>query len=519
MSSLGDLLLGKAHDKSSGHDSDDNEDDKFYSVQRSQALAKESSNAKAPPEDKKVTGDNDDDDAKSNASSTDDYVRELLDPNDRPRNVWHVVEGPKSSSFPNDEDVHDYERQRTLAGENMRVDSKSPNLNEAGRDRQEIRYPPPPLECNLEDSIPPPPTPPPPEDTDALEGEPKSLPEQDWEQRTSSSHKSEGRRHHDREGKSDRDRSKDKSPSSRRHHKSDRDRSSRHQDYDRRHSRNRDRSRDRDYDRRDRSHRKSSTSRRRYDISDDEEDYERRRGGRQHHRRSRSRSRSSSRRTRSRRSRSNSQSPITRRNSRTVLLMQLSQRVTSRDLEEFFSEIGHVREVRLIMDSKTRRHKGIAYIEFEDTTSASKALALNGQKFFGAPMSIQSALTDRSKGDWGGITSSSTGHYSTSHSSSRVNLPPDCFRVYVGSLHTGINEEMLRSLFEPFGPIIRLELMRDRTTGLSRGYAFITFANIEDGQYAVESLDGLELGGKCIRVSKSTEKGEQQQHSSSSLHV
>lgn len=196
--------------------------------------------------------------------------------------------------------------------------------------------------------------------------------------------------------------------------------------------------------------------------------------------------------------------------------MQLSARVTSRDLEEFFSDIGHVREVRLIMDSKTRRHKGIAYIEFEDTASASKALTLNGQKFFGAPMSIQSALTDRGKGDWGGMMAShSSGHYS-SHASSRGNLPPDSFRVYVGSLHPGITEEMLKTLFEPFGPILRLELMRDRSTGISRGYAFITFANIDDGQYAVESLDGLELGGKCIRVSKSTEKGEQ--HSSSS-HV
>lgn len=197
--------------------------------------------------------------------------------------------------------------------------------------------------------------------------------------------------------------------------------------------------------------------------------------------------------------------------------MQLNSRVTSRDLENFFSDVGTVREVRLIMDSKTRRHKGIAYIEFDDTTSAARALALDGQKFFGATLSIQSALTDRNKGDWTSATVSShtSGHHS-SHSGSRGNLPPDSYRVYVGSLHPGITEEMLRSLFEPFGPILRLELMRDRSTNISRGYAFITFANIDDGQYAVQSLDGLELGGKCIRVSKSTEKGSEQ---SSSSHV
>lgn len=35
-----------------------------------------------------------------------------------------------------------------------------------------------------------------------------------------------------------------------------------------------------------------------------------------------------------------------------------------RDLEDFFSSVGHVRDVRIITDSKTRRSKGIAYVEF-----------------------------------------------------------------------------------------------------------------------------------------------------------
>lgn len=190
--------------------------------------------------------------------------------------------------------------------------------------------------------------------------------------------------------------------------------------------------------------------------------------------------------------------------------MQLNPRVTSQDLEDFFFDIGKVREVRLIMDSKTRRHKGIAYIEFEDTVSAQKAFAMNGQKFFGAPIVIQSALSDRDKGrssgDWQ-TSSSHSAHHSTSHNSSRSHhLPPNSYRVYVGSLNVNLTEDMLRSVFEPFGTILRLELMRDRTTGISRGYAFITYANIDDGQLAVQSLDGLELGGKAIKVSKSNDK-------------
>lgn len=42
--------------------------------------------------------------------------------------------------------------------------------------------------------------------------------------------------------------------------------------------------------------------------------------------------------------------------------MQLAARVRPRDLEDFFSKVGKVREVRLIMDNKTRKHKGKCFI-------------------------------------------------------------------------------------------------------------------------------------------------------------
>ena len=57
------------------------------------------------------------------------------------------------------------------------------------------------------------------------------------------------------------------------------------------------------------------------------------------------------------------------RDARTIFVMQLSQRVRSRDVEEFFSSVGKIRDVRLIVCNKTRRFKGIAYVEFKDSDS------------------------------------------------------------------------------------------------------------------------------------------------------
>ncbi len=47
-------------------------------------------------------------------------------------------------------------------------------------------------------------------------------------------------------------------------------------------------------------------------------------------------------------------------------------------------------------------------------------------------------------------------------------------RLYVGSLHFNITQEMLRGIFEPFGPITAIQLIMDPETGRSKGYGFVT---------------------------------------------
>ena len=89
--------------------------------------------------------------------------------------------------------------------------------------------------------------------------------------------------------------------------------------------------------------------------------------------------------------------PSEERDQRTVFVMQLSAKVRQRDLEDFFSSVGRVREVRLIMDNKTRRHKGIAYIEFYDISSVPLALALNGHKIAGYPIIIQPTQAEKNR--------------------------------------------------------------------------------------------------------------------------
>lgn len=162
-------------------------------------------------------------------------------------------------------------------------------------------------------------------------------------------------------------------------------------------------------------------------------------------------------------SRSDEEIDIEERDSRTIFCMQLSQRVRARDLEEFFSSVGKVRDVRLITCNKTKRFKGIAYIEFKNAESVALALGLNGQRLLGVPISVQHTQAEKNRMQ----TQAQAQQQQVKNHSGPM-------RLYVGSLHFNITEEMLRGIFEPFGKIDSIQLIMDSETGRSKGYGFIT---------------------------------------------
>ncbi|XP_011190768.1 RNA-binding protein 39 isoform X2 [Zeugodacus cucurbitae] len=181
------------------------------------------------------------------------------------------------------------------------------------------------------------------------------------------------------------------------------------------------------------------------------------------------------------------------RDARTVFCMQLSQRIRARDLEEFFSSVGKVRDVRLITCNKTKRFKGIAYIEFKDPESVALALGLSGQKLLGIPISVQHTQAEKNR-----IANAVPTFTPKNHTGP--------MRLYVGSLHFNITEDMLKGIFEPFGKIDSIQLIMDTETGRSKGYGFITYHNADDAKKALEQLNGFELAGRPMKVGNVTER-------------
>ena len=82
-------------------------------------------------------------------------------------------------------------------------------------------------------------------------------------------------------------------------------------------------------------------------------------------------------------------------------------------------------------------------------------------------------------------------------------------KLFIGNLSFDTTEPELRKVFEPFEPILELIRPQDRETGRPRGFAFVTLADSEKGNAAIEALDGTKLGGRALKVNEAEDRGFQ----------
>ncbi|CAN6542396.1 hypothetical protein ACFX13_019625 [Malus domestica] len=184
------------------------------------------------------------------------------------------------------------------------------------------------------------------------------------------------------------------------------------------------------------------------------------------------------------------------RDQRTVFAYQMPLKAAERDVYEFFSKAGKVRDVRLIMDRNSRRSKGVGYIEFYDAMSVPMAIALSGQLLLGQPVMVKPSEAEKNLVQ-SNATSGAAGVVGPYGAVDR--------KLYVGNLHFNMTETHLREIFEPFGPVELVQLPLDLETGQCKGFGFVQFAHLEHAK-AAQSLNGkLEIAGRTIKVSSVTD--------------
>jgi RNA recognition motif-containing protein len=80
--------------------------------------------------------------------------------------------------------------------------------------------------------------------------------------------------------------------------------------------------------------------------------------------------------------------------------------------------------------------------------------------------------------------------------------------IFVANIERRVTDEQLQDLFSQHGEIASLKLIRDRDTGVSKGYAFVEMTNDDEAQKAIDALNEYELEGRALAVNEARPKTE-----------
>lgn len=78
--------------------------------------------------------------------------------------------------------------------------------------------------------------------------------------------------------------------------------------------------------------------------------------------------------------------------------------------------------------------------------------------------------------------------------------------IFVGNLDFAATDSSVRALFEQFGTVDRVNLVTDRDTGRSRGFAFVEMDNAEEAERAIAGLNGVDFEGRALNVNEARPK-------------
>ena len=74
--------------------------------------------------------------------------------------------------------------------------------------------------------------------------------------------------------------------------------------------------------------------------------------------------------------------------------------------------------------------------------------------------------------------------------------------LYVGNMSFDTTQDRLQELFEAYGEVTSVNIITDRNTGRSRGFAFVEMATEQAASAAIAALDGKEVDGRTLTVNE-----------------
>lgn len=172
-----------------------------------------------------------------------------------------------------------------------------------------------------------------------------------------------------------------------------------------------------------------------------------------------------------------------------IFIKNLDKAIDHKALHDTFSAFGHILSCKVATDP-SGQSKGFGFVQFDNEESALKAIEklngmlLNDKQVFVGPFlrkQERESVSERAKFN----------------------------NVFVKNLSENTSEEELRTMFEEFGPLTSVVVMRDGD-GKSRCFGFVNFENTDDAANSVDVLNGKKVDGKEWYVGKAQKKSERE---------
>lgn len=208
---------------------------------------------------------------------------------------------------------------------------------------------------------------------------------------------------------------------------------------------------------------------------------------------------------------------------RTIFVSQLVMRADERDIRRFFKRKAgcKVNDVILLRDRRTGRHKGCAYVELGRLEDVPKAVEYNSSvpDFQRFPILVRASEAEKNYDETGKPSTDTGGievdglsdlHASSANNSNISNIAAaltasaqmkrrvEAQNIYVGSIDRCVTQAQLYAVFSQFGKLENVGLQTDPTTGMSRGFAFLSYPDAKDANLAIQTMSGQKLAGRPL---------------------
>ncbi|CAB3991305.1 polyadenylate-binding 4-like [Paramuricea clavata] len=174
-----------------------------------------------------------------------------------------------------------------------------------------------------------------------------------------------------------------------------------------------------------------------------------------------------------------------------IFIKNLDKSIDNKALYDTFSAFGNILSCKIALD-ENEGSKGFGYVHFETQEAADQAIEkVNGMLLNDKKVFVGKWMSRRERIEQLG------------------DAPRKFTNVYVKNFGDDFSDEEMKELFEPFGEIQSMRIMRTED-GKSRGFGFVSFAEPDSAGRAVEEINEKEMNGKILYCGRAQKKSERQ---------